>query len=267
MDSVSIRQAVLLAWSEGGPTSISVAAAYPDRVSALLLLSTTPRFSASDDFSIGIPREVLELFIETLQSDWGSGIGFELYAPSLAEDTRARAWWASYQRFAATPGAVAASLRLHLDVDVRDLLAGLEVPTLVIHHTNDMVIPVECARYLAAHIPGAQYLEPPGEDHMYWVGDQDLTLAAIRNFLATTPAGAALASPRRSARRPAAGWESLTTAELDVVRLLATGMTNRQMAERLFVSPRTIETHVAHILAKLNLRRRAEIAAAASRRI
>ena len=265
MDAANSPAAALLAWSEGGPAAIAFAAAHPDRAQALLLIETTPRFSLSDDFPVGVPREVLETFIETLETDWGSGVGFELYAPSLAEDQRARAWWAAYQRFAATPGAVAASLRMHLDVDVRQLLPTLTLPVLVVHRTNDMVIPVECGRYLGAHIPNARYLEMAGEDHMYWVGDQDQMLAAIRTHLSATAAGATLTGRRKAHRSVRVGWESLTSAELDVVQLIADGMTNHQIARRLHISARTVQTHVTHILSKLELRSRTQVALEAMR--
>lgn len=266
MDAADCRRAVLLAWSEGGATSLLFARRRPERVLALVLLSTTARFTSGADYPEGIPREILELFIDTMRQDWGTGVGFEIYAPSMAGDARMRSWWASYQRFASSPGAVAASLRMHLDVDVREALPGITVPALVMHRTFDMLIPVECARYAAARIPSARYIEQPGEDHMYWLGDQDSTLSAIRQFLAGTPEGAPIAALRQSRRRLGTGWESLTEAELDIVRLVTAGLTNRQIAERLFLSPRTIQTHVSHIMRKLDLRRRSEIAAAASRR-
>lgn len=266
MDAARCRRAVLLAWSEGGPTSLLFTHRRPERVAALVLLGTSARFTADAGFPEGVPRDLLELFIDAMCQGWGTGVGFELYAPSLADDERMRSWWSSYQRFASTPGAVAASLRMHTDIDVRPVLPDIAVPTLIMHRTRDMLVPVECARYTAERIPGARYIEQDGEDHMYWLGDQDSTLSAIRQFLAATPEGAPIAALRQSRRRPSAGWESLTEAELDVVRLVTAGMTNQQIAARLYLSPRTIQTHVSHIMRKLDLSRRSEIAAEASRR-
>jgi len=266
MDAAGSTRAVLFAWSEGGPVSMYFTSRAPERVAALILVGTTARFTAGPDFPDGIPRDLLELFIDTMRLEWGTGIGVELYAPSLADDARMRSWWASYQRFASTPGAVAASLRMHLDVDMRHVLPTLTVPTLVMHRRHDMLVPVECGRYVAARIPGARYIEQPGEDHMYWLGDQDQTLTAIRQFLAATPDGEPIAALRQSRRRSPAGWESLTEAEHDIVALVARGMTNRQIAERLYLSPRTVQTHVSHVMRKLDLGRRSEIAAEVSRR-
>jgi pimeloyl-ACP methyl ester carboxylesterase/DNA-binding CsgD family transcriptional regulator len=267
MDAVGSVRAALFAWSEGGPMSTLLAATDPDRVAALILVGTTPRFCAAPDFPEGVPRWLLEEAVEAWQEEWGSGVGLELYGPSVADDDRLRSWWAGYQRFAASPGAVAASLRMHLDVDVRDSLPSIRAPTLVVHRTDDMLVPVTAARYMAERIPDARYLELPGADHMYWLGDQDETLSALRAFLAETPEGAAIKALKQRRRRPTTGWESLTEAELDVVRLVAEGLTNQQIATRLYVSPRTVQTHVAHVLAKLDVSRRAEIAAEASRRL
>jgi pimeloyl-ACP methyl ester carboxylesterase/DNA-binding CsgD family transcriptional regulator len=267
MDAVGSARAVPFAWSEGGPMSILFAAKYPERVAGLILVGTTPRFSAAPDFTEGVPRWLLEQAVDAWQEQWGTGIGLELYGPSVADDERLRSWWAAYQRFAASPGAVAASLRMHLDVDVRDALPRVEAPTLIVHRVDDMLVPVTCARYMAERLPRARYLELPGSDHMYWLGDQDEMLAAVRSFLAETPEGSTITALKQRRRRPSTGWESLTEAELDVVRLVAEGLTNQQIAKRLYVSPRTVQTHIAHVFAKLGASRRAEIAAEASRRL
>lgn len=267
MEAAGTARATLFAWSEGGPTSILLTATRPELVAALILVGTTPRFPEAEDFPEGIPREVLELAIEAWQEEWGTGVGLELYGPSVVGDDRLRSWWAAYQRFAASPGAVADSLRMHLDVDVRDALPRIRAPTLVIHRTDDMLVPVTCARYMAERIPAARYLELPGSDHMYWLGDQDATLDAVRSFLADTPEGALVKELKQRRRRPSRGWESLTEAELDVVRLLAEGFTNQEIANRLYVSPRTIQTHVAHVFLKLGASHRSEVAAEASRRL
>lgn len=265
MSAADSTAATMVAWSEGGATAISFAAHHPSLCEGLVLVGTTPRFTSTDGFPCGVPADMLELFIDVLEEDWGTGVGFELYAPSLSQDDDVRSWWASYQRVASSPGAVSASLRMHLDVDVRHHLSRLRLPTLVIHQTYDMVIPVECGRFLAEQIPNARLLERDGTDHMYWLDRQDDTITAIRELLALTPRGAALATPRVTRRRASAGWESLTPAELDVVRFVRAGLTNPQIASRLYVSPRTVQSHLTHVFRKLDLSRRSEVAAAAVR--
>jgi pimeloyl-ACP methyl ester carboxylesterase/DNA-binding CsgD family transcriptional regulator len=268
LDAADSTRVVLFAWSEGGPLSIRLAAADSGRVAALVLVGTTPRFPSGPDFPHGVPQEILELVVESWEEEWGTGVALELYGPSVSDDERVRSWWAAYQRFAATPGAVAATLRMHHTVDVRSFLPDVRVPTLVVHRTNDMLVPVTCARYAAEQIPNARYLELEGSDHMYWLGDQDEMIGALKSFLAEAVEGAPLEQMRqRRRRRPGVGWESLTDAELDVVRLVAEGLTNREIAARLFVSPRTVQTHLAHVFAKLGLSHRAELAAETARRL
>jgi class 3 adenylate cyclase len=105
------------------------------------------------------------------------------FARSLADDRSARAWWARYQRQAASPGAVAAVLRMAHQGDVRPILPAIRVPTLVLHRRDDCLVPVEHARYLAQHIPGAHYAELPGLDHFFFTGDADAYLDQIEEFL------------------------------------------------------------------------------------
>jgi DNA-binding NarL/FixJ family response regulator len=132
---------------------------------------------------------------------------------------------------------------MHLNVDVRDALPRITAPTLILHRVDDMLVPVTCARYMAERIRNALRRAFRLRSHV---------LARC---------------PGRRAQPPAAGWESLTEAELDVVRLVAEGLTNREIAGRLFVSPRTVQTHLAHVFAKLGLSQRAEVAAETARRL
>lgn len=263
MDAAGSRRAALFAWSEGGATAIRFAITHADRAAALILVGTTPRFSSAPDFPEGIPRDLLEMAVDVWQEEWGRGVSLPLYAPSAVDDPRFAAWWAAYQRHSASPGAVANSLMMHFDVDVRPDLANLRVPTLIIHQTDDMVIPVTCARYAAAHVPGCAFRELPGSDHIYWLGDQRETIDSIRHFLGESVAGHALKLRRR---RPSVGWESLTPMELEVARAVGDGLTTRQIAERLFVSPRTVQSHITNVLRKLDAKKRSAIAAEAARR-
>jgi DNA-binding NarL/FixJ family response regulator len=72
--------------------------------------------------------------------------------------------------------------------------------------------------------------------------------------------------PKVKHRRAKTGWDSLTPAEATVAQLVVAGLSNPQIAERLFVSRRTVTTHVSHILAKLQVRTRTDIAREASLR-
>jgi class 3 adenylate cyclase len=74
-------------------------------------------------------------------------------------------------------------MQMAYELDVRPILPAVRVPTLVLHRTDDRMLPVEHARYLAQHIPGARYMELPGLDHFFWVGDADAYLDQIEEFL------------------------------------------------------------------------------------
>src|SRR5439155_15664033 len=91
--------------------------------------------------------------------------------------------FAAYTRRSASPGAAAALMRMNTQIDVRAVLPTITVPTLVIHRTGDRDANVEEGRWIAAQIPGATFLELPGEDHIPWVGDQDALLDAAEEFL------------------------------------------------------------------------------------
>ena len=70
---------------------------------------------------------------------------------------------------------------------------------------------------------------------------------------------------RGERRRPPTGWESLTPAELDVVRLVSHGLSNKDIGERLFISPRTVQAHLTHVYTKLGLTSRVQLAQEAGR--
>jgi hypothetical protein len=83
----------------------------------------------------------------------------------------------------ASPGAVVALTRMNAQIDVRAVLPTVRVPTLVIHRSRDRALLVDEGRYVAEHIPGAQFVELPGEDHLPFVGDQDSLLDEVEDFL------------------------------------------------------------------------------------
>ena len=109
----------------------------------------------------------------------------------------------------------------------------------------------------------------------------EATIAALRDALgkndfdAAWAEGAALSIPeaiayaqrgRGERKRASSGWASLTRAELDVVRLVSEGLGNKEVAARLFVSPRTVQAHLTHVYTKLGLTSRVQLAQEAAKR-
>lgn len=98
------------------------------------------------------------------------------------------------------------------------------------------------------------------------MGDDDFDAAWGEGAELSTEAAIAYAQRGRGERkRPSSGWGALTPAELDVVRLVTEGLANKAVAARLFVSPRTVETHLSHVYAKLGLTSRVQLVAEAIR--
>jgi hypothetical protein len=118
----------------------------------------------------------------------GGPVGLAERAPSVAGDPAFREWWASYLRMGASPGAAVALTRMNAEIDIRDVLPSIRVPTLVLHRTGDHLLKVEEGRYLASRIPGATFVELPGDDHLPFVGDQDAILSEVERFLTRPPA-------------------------------------------------------------------------------
>jgi class 3 adenylate cyclase len=104
--------------------------------------------------------------------------------PSHAADPGFRRELASFLRFSASPGAALVFETLYRDVDIRDVLPAIQVPVLVAHRVDDMEEPIECARHLAANIPGARLLELPGADHFPFSGNQDELFDPVERFFA-----------------------------------------------------------------------------------
>lgn len=92
-------------------------------------------------------------------------------------------WLARLLRLSATPATARAILDFGATIDVRPLLSRVAAPTLVLHRRDDQWVHPDNGRFLAAHIPGARFVELPGRDHWPWFGDADSVLRQIAQFL------------------------------------------------------------------------------------
>ncbi|HWI17075.1 MAG TPA: alpha/beta fold hydrolase [Vicinamibacterales bacterium] len=184
MDAVGSRRAVLMGVSEGGPLCSLFAATYPEKTEALVMIGSYARRMVDVDYPWGKTPDDRERFCNTIIDEWGGPVGLAERAPSMADDPAFREWWAAYLRMGASPGAAVALTRMNAEIDIRELLPSIRVPTLVIHRTGDQTLKVEEGRYLASRIPGARFVELPGADHLPFVGDQDAILSAVEDFLA-----------------------------------------------------------------------------------
>jgi class 3 adenylate cyclase len=179
MDAAGMEQAAVLGISEGAPLSILFAATYPDRCRALVLYGSFSRFS------YWFPtEEALAAFFGYVERAWGTGGSLHRFAPSRANDAAFQRWWGRNERLGASPAAVTALMRMNSQIDISGILPAVRVPALVIHRTGDKAVNVEGGRDVAAHIPGARLVEFPGEDHIYYVGENADEIAdEIEEFL------------------------------------------------------------------------------------
>ena len=149
-------------------TGVLLAAEHPERVAALVLVHGAARLERAPDYPCGIPSDMLRWFVDAAPDPDASGAtdDLALMAPSLADDGQYRRWWSRASHRAASPTAAREHLVLNSYSDVRDRLADVVAPTLVVHRRDNPFLRVGHGRYLAEHVGGARYVELAGQDHV-----------------------------------------------------------------------------------------------------
>jgi pimeloyl-ACP methyl ester carboxylesterase len=187
MDAAGSERAAMVGISEGVPMSILFAATYPERVQALVCCGGMARSTQDVDYPWAAPADaLLESGLELVIPHWGEGAIIEVAAPSQADNPEARAFFARMERASASPGMLAALAQMFLDIDVRDVVPNVHVPTLVLHRRHDRLVDVRNGRWLAEHLPNARLVELPGDDHVLWTEEPELALGEIQEFLTGT---------------------------------------------------------------------------------
>jgi len=183
LDHIECERAVLVGANYTGHRAITYADEYPDRVDALILINTFAYYGRDTDYPWGLPQDVLERLATSMVGLWESGASLQILAPSKAGDEAFGAWYSRSERLGLHPDHIAPLAMTSFTSDVRAMLGDLDVPTLVLHRAGDRHIRVEAGRYMADHIPGARYVELPGDDHLYFVGNTDALVDEIEEFL------------------------------------------------------------------------------------
>ncbi|MEA2199053.1 MAG: hypothetical protein QOJ25_3104 [Solirubrobacteraceae bacterium] len=194
-----------------------------------------PRVSWAPDYDWALTKEAREAYVQRSMETWGDGSRLRPLAPRSGDSERFRRWFARLERLSASPTTAAGLLRMHSEVDIRSVLPSIQVPTLVLHRAGDKFIDIRHSLYLADHIPGARYVELPGDEALSFAPDGDELLDEVEEFvtgvrpthdperiLATVMFSDIVDSTRRAAEFGDKGWRSLIeTMETAVMSELA----------------------------------------------
>jgi class 3 adenylate cyclase len=194
LDACGSERAAVLTYAVGGLVGAHLAAERPDRIGALVMYASLARTSWAPDYDWAMTSGEREQLSERNMATWGeaNSIAMSGWAPSMAEDPGLVAWFARMQRLAASPSEALIISRAMVDLDVRDALPRIRVPTLIMHRPRELVWDVRHSRYLAEHIPDARYVELEGVDSFPFVGDSDAIIEEIQEFLTGVRSGGEL---------------------------------------------------------------------------
>jgi pimeloyl-ACP methyl ester carboxylesterase/class 3 adenylate cyclase len=188
LDAVGSERASVVGISEGGNLAALLAATYPDRIASIIMYGTAARFLRDEDHPWGLAdADAMAAFAEARRVGWGtyegSAAAVQLWAPTMAADERFITWMAKHARQSCSRSVIVPLLRALEAYDLVDVFPAVGVPTLVLHRTGDLLIPVSHSRWIAEHVPDAHLVELAGHDHLPFVGDTEGVLAEIEEFL------------------------------------------------------------------------------------
>lgn len=238
--------ATVFACSCAGLASARFAATSPERVAKLVFFGG---YAARDD----IPDATRRSIVDFVRTNWmlAAQMLAGLLVPRASGEEIAA--MSQYQRQSAEADVAAAFLDLDLTSDARQDLPRLTMPTLVLHRRGDRTVPLGRGRELAALVPNARFVALSGDAHLPWMDDRREVQRALAGFLGD------------GVLAEANGDSPLSRRETDVLRLVASGLSNREIASSLVLSEHTVHRHVANILRKLGQSSRAAAAAQATR--
>jgi len=186
MDAVGCDQVTVFAPSFQAMSGLVLAADHPERVRSLVVVNGAARALKAPDYPVGAEQSGADPFMTVAQEPDAVEQGFDtlkIIAPTVARDDAFRTWWDLAGNRAASPSMARAVTKIVAEADVRDALARITAPTLILHRSSSTFIPAGHGRYLAEHIAGSRYVELPGADVLYWVGDTAPMLDEIEEFI------------------------------------------------------------------------------------
>jgi pimeloyl-ACP methyl ester carboxylesterase/DNA-binding CsgD family transcriptional regulator len=246
LDHLGLELAAVFASGTSAEVMLAVAALRPGRLSRLAVFGARATAHPQAPAHYAAQRALLQtqpdLAIRMI-AQWTAAGGTETTSEWLAE---------TYQR-TVTAEVMGQFLEHSMWLDVRPFLARVRCPTLVLHRREDPLVDFSLGREVAAGIAGATLLPLDGDSGLPWEGDRDALLRPVLSFFS-----------EEESRPP--GGAPLSAREREVALLVALGLTNEQIAQRLGIGRRTVEGHVQRARERLRLSSRAELAAWSARR-
>ena len=238
--------ATIFACSCAGLATSHFASARPERVRKIVVFGG---YASRSD----IPDVTRRSLVDFVRTNWplAAQMLAGLFLPHGSGDEIEA--FSRYQRRSADAAVAAAFLDLDLTADLRPLLPSLAMPVLVLHRRGDRTVPIGRGRELAALLPNSRFVPLAGDSHLPWMDDRRELQRALAGFLDDAPPVTAN------------GHSPLSGRETEVLRLVASGLSNREIAGSLVLSEHTVHRHVANILRKLAQSSRAAAAAQATR--
>jgi pimeloyl-ACP methyl ester carboxylesterase/DNA-binding CsgD family transcriptional regulator len=254
VDAAGLERFALLGMSGGGPTAIAYAARHPQRVSHLVLYGTWAR---GRNLRGEGQAEQARVLGDLIRVGWGGTVPAfrqvfsSIYIPSAGEEQKR--WYDELQQVSSSGETASRLWHSRSDIDVSSTARRIPQPALVVHARQDRAVPYEEGRRLAALLPDARFLTLESDNHVLQEDEPawQAFVSEVRAFL--------------GGDAPPADLSDLSAREHEVLELVAAGLSNEEIAERLVLSTRTVERHLSNVYAKLRLSGRSARAGAAAR--
>jgi class 3 adenylate cyclase len=190
MDAVGSERAALAGFESGFAVAAMFAATYPERAAGLVAYAARARELWAPDYPFGMSLAESDADLEKIERSWGTpALAREWLSsinPAARDDDREVADFVAWMQSIGGPGDAVRWELVDREIDLRDVLGSIRVPTLVLHSLDDLANPIEHGRYLASHIPGAELREMSGTVHQ-WDRREDLP-REVERFMATIQA-------------------------------------------------------------------------------
>lgn len=254
IDELGIEHFSLLGLSQGGPIAVAYAARNPERVNNLVLCGSYTHGAFAEGVHQTEKQKAYTL-LDMIKFGWGQQnaafrkVFVNLLMPGGSEEQQN--WLAELERQSTNARTAARLWKAFHEIDIRELATQVQNSTMIFHVKNDAMVPFEQGCQLASLIPNAQFIPLEGENHIVQHDEPAWTqiVAELQRFFA---------HKEDTSYSEIESFYKLTNRECEVLNLIARGLNNIQIAEQLFISPKTVRNHATRIFSKLQVHHRAE---------